>query len=523
MALAAVLLPLPCGGGRGHHLLVAIGGVATSVCHLVTALATTLWALWLCDSSYVAMALKMAQPRASATGAALARLARHHRPPTAASRRFPTRDRRSVQSAFVPFVVPSSPASNPPQRPDPSHTHTPAAVPSPSSPPQSQRLTFATGAPYSSPSPLTHTAKATTADAVSGANMQPAAAARWRAWSAVRRLLRLPGSRRSRIIRAVPADAQAAVGVTNAVARSSSADYGVVDAAAAAAAASPVSAAGSGSVGSRLVQWIAVNIMQRCCRSAKGLTIQIDLLRRRNLLRGIFPLVRIRFRKLAFQALSISGGAEVEIRELAIRWGSLLLRRQTFLRGPFETFGTYTLTSEDLEDSPFINRLLRQLANKLLSKMEGTWDGRNIPKLMLVTIEHVTVKDGRLCITGIAHTVLNTMTPFRIRTGVGVTSNGHVVYLRDTVVTLGVGTPWEVAVNVRLESWTLDMGDNVEIDTLVLAKNKITLVARCQLSSVEPFQVVPPQSSDRAAFSIDLARLLSKFFIRKMITPWTRR
>lgn len=106
--------------------------------------------------------------------------------------------------------------------------------------------------------------------------------------------------------------------------------------------------------------------------------------------------------------------------------GLLLARRLNIIRRPFEIYGQYVLTQQDVSNSKLIRDLIQLLVNNILRML--------FPTLHLsfldVSIENVRISESRLAIHGTANIAESQAgVPFALLTGVGLAGDGHIVYL----------------------------------------------------------------------------------------------
>ncbi|CAM9369492.1 unnamed protein product [Hapterophycus canaliculatus] len=207
------------------------------------------------------------------------------------------------------------------------------------------------------------------------------------------------------------------------------------------------------------------------------------------------------------EGLEISGGARMEITGLDLKVMTLLWKRFGSFKKPFEVEGSYVLTSGDLAASSMVRRLVSNMMNSTLRKLESlaTEPLRNSS----ITIKQVTAKRSRLVIEGeMAYDTAKV--PFTYRTSIGVRGQGHVVYLKDAEVFWeNIGGSLSLPL-LPLETFDVDMGEGARIESIRIVNGQVALKARVVISPFPPLLVA--SLPKRAAFRYDVAERISVTF-----------
>jgi hypothetical protein len=220
----------------------------------------------------------------------------------------------------------------------------------------------------------------------------------------------------------------------------------------------------------------------------------------------------------------------------------LIARRLNVIRKPFEIFGEYVLTQQDVSNSKLIRDLIQALVNTVLRAL--------FPSLHLtffdVAVDSVRITNHKLAIHGTANIAESAGgMPFVLLTGVGLAGEGHVIYLDKPELILnpeaklpvkvrgergssgslpwrrvfleGVGLTMCASVRSRqvplgsIRAFDVDIGDNARIEEIVIDDDVgVTIKARTLITPAPPFQV--SDVGKRAAFLYDLGAFLSSFW-----------
>lgn len=121
---------------------------------------------------------------------------------------------------------------------------------------------------------------------------------------------------------------------------------------------------------SRFLCWFFARVITKRARLVEGLEVRVDARSNRDAMSGLLQAVGITFNHLELQNLQISAGATVRITGLDLKVMTLLWRRFNSFKKPFEVAGSYVFTSSDLVASPIVRRLVQNMMNATLRKLE---------------------------------------------------------------------------------------------------------------------------------------------------------
>lgn len=241
-----------------------------------------------------------------------------------------------------------------------------------------------------------------------------------------------------------------------------------------------------------------------------GLAVEVGARSNGDVLAGNLPKVKARFDQVFLESLQITGGGNMEITGLNIKLLTLLIaRRLNVIRKPFEIFGEYVLTQQDVSNSKLIRDLIQALVNTVLRAL--------FPSLHLtffdVAVDSVRITNHKLAIHGTANIAESAGgMPFVLLTGVGLAGEGHVIYLDKPELILNPEAKLPVKVPLgSIRAFDVDIGDNARIEEIVIDDDVgVTIKARTLITPAPPFQV--SDVGKRAAFLYDLGAFLSSFW-----------
>ncbi|CAN0097129.1 unnamed protein product [Ectocarpus fasciculatus] len=258
---------------------------------------------------------------------------------------------------------------------------------------------------------------------------------------------------------------------------------------------------------SKILVWIFERAITNRAMLVEGLEVSVDARSNREAMSGLLQSVGITFNHLELENLQISGGARMNITNLDLKVMTLLWKRFGSFKKPFEIEGSYVLTSGDLSTSSMVRRLVTNMMNSTLRKLE-TLATEPLRKSS-ITITQVSAKRSRLVIEGeMAYD--SAKVPFTYRTSIGVKGKGHVVYLKDAEVFWeSVGGSLSLPL-LPLETFDVDMGEGARIESIRIVNGQVALKARVVISPFPPLLVASLRK--RAAFRFDVAERLSVTF-----------
>ncbi|CAM9380148.1 unnamed protein product [Chrysoparadoxa australica] len=235
-----------------------------------------------------------------------------------------------------------------------------------------------------------------------------------------------------------------------------------------------------------------------------GLRVSVEARSNRAAMFGRLDTLNIAFDKMMFERLRLTGGCELEIMGLSIRSAGLLLpgRRIRRLLRPCEVYGKYFITQEDLHMSPMIRGLVESVLNKAnnYNKPPHLKDERGI------TISKVCVNDAKLEAAGVYNTSLVPV-PFRYRTGIQISRDGHIIYLKDPEIL------WDSPLPVPLllmRTLRIDLGNNAQFSHVQIGGGGIMCEGRFVVSPQRPLLVAPVKQRPADVYH-DLGETLSQF------------
>ncbi|CAB1109384.1 unnamed protein product [Ectocarpus sp. CCAP 1310/34] len=258
---------------------------------------------------------------------------------------------------------------------------------------------------------------------------------------------------------------------------------------------------------SKILVWVLERAITNRAMLVEGLEVSVDARSNREAMSGLLQSVGITFNHLELENLQISGGARMNITNLDLKVMTLLWKRFGSFKKPFEIEGSYVLTSEDLSTSSIVRRLVTNMMNSTLRKLE-TLATEPLRKSS-ITITQVSAKRSRLVIEGeMAYD--SAKVPFTYRTSIGVKGKGHVVYLKDAEVFWeNIGGSLSLPL-LPLETFDVDMGEGARIESIRIVNGQVALKARVVISPFPPLLVASVRK--RAAFRFDVAERLSVTF-----------
>lgn len=121
---------------------------------------------------------------------------------------------------------------------------------------------------------------------------------------------------------------------------------------------------------SKFLCWFFTRMISKRARLVEGLEVSVNAKSNRDAMSGLLQAVGITFNHLELQNLQISAGATMRITGLDLKVMTLLWRRFNSFKKPFEVAGSYVFTSEDLIASPMVRRLVQNMMNATLRRLE---------------------------------------------------------------------------------------------------------------------------------------------------------
>mmetsp|Transcript_699 Transcript_699/g.901 ORF Transcript_699/g.901 Transcript_699/m.901 type:complete len:399 (+) Transcript_699:304-1500(+) len=222
--------------------------------------------------------------------------------------------------------------------------------------------------------------------------------------------------------------------------------------------------------------------------------------------------VSINFDRLVFGNLRMSGG-RIDIKRMSLkvlanvpppvgrrfRQGLLGMKVRRF-SSPFEFHAQNCIfTQDDIRKSSCIQNGLQNLLNNILNR-SGFLSATSV-KVSSVKI----LSSQKISCIGIATTALGAEVPFEVRTGLSVSSRGHVLLLPGLEIALNPGSlPFKVFVPVVPEV-DIDLGHNAQIENLAIngKRRRLSLSARAT--------VTPKSGENRLKYSQQKSSYLAQY------------
>uniref|UniRef100_A0A7S1Z9Q4 Uncharacterized protein n=2 Tax=Ditylum brightwellii TaxID=49249 RepID=A0A7S1Z9Q4_9STRA len=212
--------------------------------------------------------------------------------------------------------------------------------------------------------------------------------------------------------------------------------------------------------------------------------------------------VQINFERLVFHNLRMSGG-RIDIKRMSLK----ILANVPSLRrvlgnkkihcfpSPFEFHAQDCIfTQDDIIQSPCIRNGIQNLLNHILNK-SGFLSATS------VTVSSVKILSSKkVSCEGKAITALGTQVPFEVRTGLDVSSRGHVLLLPGLEIALNPAFPFQMFV----PEVDVDLGHNAQIESLIIngKRGKLSLSARA---------TVTPRGENRLNYSQHKSSYLAQY------------
>ena len=318
----------------------------------------------------------------------------------------------------------------------------------------------------------------------------------------------------------------------------------------------------------RLVSWMLHRFVASRTQFVSGLEVNVLVPSNRHIIRGRIDTLELKFEKMIFAQLFVSGGGRVIMKNVDLRMRRFLFQNLQSIRKPYQIYGDFLLTQSDIVNSKLIRNLIQMLCNTILeravaftqqaastsssrssnsnsysysysnsnsnSNSNGNSNSRDANQPLQVVVKKVSIRARRIFAMGevsvsqipgslVSSTAAGAMMPFEVSTGAGVRDDGHVLFLRDIQVVLNPDSNFRavVPIDILLTSpIDVDLGEEFRLDSLVIANKHVWIRANSVISPVEPFQVTPIRS--RALYRYDLAAFLSAMLKLQggIAVPW---
>lgn len=268
----------------------------------------------------------------------------------------------------------------------------------------------------------------------------------------------------------------------------------------------------------RAVSWILRRIVTLKTQFVSGLDINVSAKSNRDVLTGKLDSIEMKFDKIAFNQLFVSGGGKIIVKGLDLRMRRLFFQRLQAIRRPYVIYCDLLLTQLDIVNSKFIRNLIQLLVDTILERVFAQASKVLNAKLMNVDITKVTIKNRRLHAQGVAKILSSksrgnvdgqvASVPFEVSTNAGIRDEGQTVFLKDIQVVLNPDSILRTVMPILTTTpIDIDIGDDFRIESLVIANKNIWVRAASVISPVTRFDVTPKKT--KTLYHYDLSALLS--------------
>jgi hypothetical protein len=280
-----------------------------------------------------------------------------------------------------------------------------------------------------------------------------------------------------------------------------------------------------------LARWLS-NLLRNLVISRttyiSGLNIVVLAARNLAIARGRVNTIEMKFDKIIFNDVHVSGGGRLIVKHLNLRMRRFLFRRKQSIRKPYLLYCDLLLTQLDIIKSTFIRGLIQLLVDTILARVfdQALVVGIDAKSLVSASINKVTIRARRIHAQGTAQFLKYQnngigSVDFEISTGAGIRGEGQVLYLRNINVSLNPNSAFPTDIPILTTAPVdNDLGDDFRIESLVIANKNIWIRAACIISPMQPFAVV--ESSNLALYKFDLSALLSSLLqlTGGIAVPW---
>lgn len=284
----------------------------------------------------------------------------------------------------------------------------------------------------------------------------------------------------------------------------------------------------------RVVSWLLMKLVESRTQQADGLEISVHSDSNHHVITGKLGTIEMKFDKLEYAQLFVSGGGKVVIEGLQLRIRRFLFQKLQSVRQPYRIHCDLHLTQQDIMKSVFIRNLIQRVADAVMEKVLNT------KKVLNLSVTGVTIQRGRIHVAGTATfltdspiTVLmssyskaqNTggliSADFEITTKISArTAVPQIVSLEDVLVVVNPdSTLLRTILPIPGGSINIDLGEHCNLQTLTVDDHSIHLCGSSLISPVKPLTavsqryrkvpVLPKIGSSIASFRYDLASVLS--------------
>lgn len=119
----------------------------------------------------------------------------------------------------------------------------------------------------------------------------------------------------------------------------------------------------------RFVSWILRRLVETRTEFVSGLEVNVLSNSNRDILRGRVDTLELKFDKIAYGQLFVSGGGRLILQGLDLRMRRFLFQNLQSIRKPYKIYGDFLLTQADIINSKFIRNLIQLLVNTILERV----------------------------------------------------------------------------------------------------------------------------------------------------------
>lgn len=270
----------------------------------------------------------------------------------------------------------------------------------------------------------------------------------------------------------------------------------------------------------RIISWVLSKIIVSRSEYVTGLELNIWSQRNLDILRGKIDAMEMKFDKICFCKIFVSGGGRFLIKGLNLRMRRFLFQKLQSVRIPYIIYCDLIFTQLDIVKSTFIKNLIQLLVDTILERVlsQAKTVGVDTSRIVSAQINSVKIDSRRIHAIGVARILSNSTgsvgaagfasIDFEISTGAGMRDEGQTLYLRDIKVLLNPRSFLRTDIPILTVSpIDVDLGEEFRIESLVIANKNIWIRAASVISPVEPFSVIERRS--KALFKYDVSGMLS--------------
>ena len=238
----------------------------------------------------------------------------------------------------------------------------------------------------------------------------------------------------------------------------------------------------------RIVSWILKKIVKAHTQYATGLEINVQSTKNRYIMRGKVDTLELKFDKISFCNIFVSGGGRLIIKGLDLRVRRFLFQNLQSIRKPYIIYCDLLFSQLDIINSGLIRNLMQLLVDTILANVFSQIKGLGIDtsRLFKAEITKVTINARRIFAQGTAKFISDNSInsteyasiDFEVSTGAGMRNEGQILYLKDIKVLLNPKSVLRTDIPILLSSpIDVDLGDNFRVESLVIANKNIWIRA----------------------------------------------